>query len=162
MPRLLSHHSSFQSTQTHHGPFILTTPFAPHRYVKTHYTAPRMVIAGSGAVTHDQLCDLSSKAFDKLPTTPASDLVLNRDTVFTGSDARFEDPEATETHFALAFPTVGWSDPDSVTFMVMQSLLGSWDRTTGAGLRPTPTSLSSYIYYDATTHHLPSSTFRGN
>ena len=38
-----------------------------------------------------------------------------------------------EVHFALAFPTVGWSDPDSITFMVMQSLLGSWDRTSGAG-----------------------------
>lgn len=28
---------------------------------------------------------------------------------------------------------VGWTHPDSITFMVMQSLLGSWDRTSGAG-----------------------------
>merc|ERR1711981_223855 len=103
------------------------------KYIKTHYTAPRMCVAGAGAVSHDQLCDLAGKAFDKLPTTAASDVVLNRENRFTGSDARFEDPEATDTHFALAFPTVGWTDPSSVTFMVMQSLLGQWDRTSGAG-----------------------------
>jgi len=103
------------------------------KYVKTHYTAPRMCIAGAGAVTHDQLCDLSSKAFENLPTTAASDMVLSREHRFTGSDARFEDMTMTEAHFALAFPTVGWSHPDSVTFMVMQSLLGSWDRTASAG-----------------------------
>merc|ERR1711981_241863 len=103
------------------------------KYIKTHYTAPRMVVAGAGAVTHDQLCDLSTKAFAGLPTTQASELSLVREHSFTGSDARFEDPTMTEAHFALAFETVGWTDPDSVTFMVMQSLLGSWDRTSGAG-----------------------------
>jgi len=103
------------------------------KYIKTHYTAPRMCIAGAGAVTHDQLCDLSSKAFDSLPTKAADDVALVRDHTFTGSDARFEDLSMQEVHFALAFPTVGWSDPDSITFMVMQSLLGSWDRTSGAG-----------------------------
>merc|ERR1740130_50942 len=102
-------------------------------YIKKHYTAPRMCIAGAGAVTHDQLCDLSAKAFDQLPTQTASDLDLVREDTFTGSDARFADPSAHEAHFALAFPTVGWTHPDSITFMVMQSLLGSWDRTSGAG-----------------------------
>merc|ERR1711998_561532 len=62
------------------------------KYIKTHYTAPRMCVAGAGAVSHDQLCDLSAKAFDKLPTKAASDLALTRDHSFTGSDARFEDP----------------------------------------------------------------------
>merc|ERR1711939_810080 len=103
------------------------------KYIQTHYTAPRMVVAGAGAVSHDQLCDLSNKAFDKLPTTAASELALGRETSFTGSDARFEDVTMSEVHFALAFETVGWTHPDSITFMVMQSLLGSWDRTSGAG-----------------------------
>jgi len=103
------------------------------KYIQTHYTAPRMVIAGAGAVTHDQLCDLSNKAFSKLPTTAAAEVALTREACFTGSDARFEDCSMTEAHFALAFETVGWTHPDSITFMVMQSLLGSWDRTSGAG-----------------------------
>lgn len=77
--------------------------------------------------------DLSGKAFAKLPRTAAVTVSLVRDASFTGSDARFEDPSLAECHFALAFETVGWSHPDSITFMVMQSLLGSWDRTSGAG-----------------------------
>merc|ERR1711907_96704 len=103
------------------------------KYIKTHYTAPRMVVAGAGAVTHDQLCDLSNKAFANLPTSPASELSLARETSFTGSDARFEDPTMSECHFAFAFETVGWCHPDSVTFMVMQSLMGQWQRTSNAG-----------------------------
>jgi processing peptidase subunit beta len=103
------------------------------KYIQTHYTAPRMCIAGAGAVTHDQLCDLSAKAFDMLPTKASSEVDLVREHTFTGSDARFADSTATEAHFAFAFPTVGWTHPDSITFMVMQSLMGSWDRTSGAG-----------------------------
>jgi len=121
------------------------------KYVKTHYTAPRMCIAGAGAVGHDQLCELSQKAFGSLPTTAASELTLNRDSVFTGSDARFEDPDATDVHFALAFPTVGWSDPRSVTFMVMQSMLGSWDRTSGAG-KNVSSSLCKELARDEVCH----------
>merc|ERR1711990_715502 len=103
------------------------------KYIKTHYTAPRMVIAGSGAITHEQLCDISNKAFSGLPSTPASELSLVREHAFTGSDARFENADMTENHFASAFETVGWCHPDSIVFMVMQSLMGSWDRTSGAG-----------------------------
>merc|ERR1711934_12937 len=103
------------------------------KYIQTHYTAPRMVVAGAGAIQHDQLVDLFGKAFANLPTTVADSVSLGRDASFTGSDARFEDPSMTEAHFALAFETVGWTHPDSITFMVMQSLLGSWDRTSGAG-----------------------------
>merc|ERR1712188_300807 len=54
------------------------------KYIKTHYTAPRMVFAGAGAVTHDQLCDLSDKAFDKLPTKASSEVDLFREHTFTG------------------------------------------------------------------------------
>merc|ERR1711943_8249 len=121
------------------------------KYIKTHYTAPRMCVAGAGAVNHDQLCELSQKAFGSLPTSAASDLALNRDCQFTGSDARFEDPDATDVHFAMAFPTVGWSDPTSVTFMVMQSLLGSWDRGSGAG-KNVSSSLCKELARDEVAH----------
>merc|ERR1711998_818516 len=70
------------------------------KYIKTHYTAPRMCVAGAGAVSQQQLCELSEKAFAKLPTKAADDLALVRDHTFTGSDARFEDPTMHEAHFA--------------------------------------------------------------
>ena len=37
-------------------------------YIKTHYTAPRCVLVGAGAVDHDELVELANKAFASLPT----------------------------------------------------------------------------------------------
>merc|ERR1711907_397458 len=107
-------------------------------YINTHYTAPRMVFAGAGAVTQDQLVDLANKSFDKLPTASSASAVSDqvREHRFTGSDARFIDSSMDEIHFAMAFESVGWTHPDSVVFMVMQSLLGQWDPNTPCGNTP--------------------------
>ena len=43
-------------------------------YIKTHYTAPRMVVAGAGAVEHSQLAQLAENCFGGLPTAPATGL----------------------------------------------------------------------------------------
>jgi len=107
------------------------------KYISTNYTAPRMVFAGAGAVEHDQLVDLANKSFDKLPAGSATEVAVeSREAKFTGSDARFQDNSMEDIHFALAFESVGWTHPDSVAFMVMQSLLGSWDTNTPAGNTP--------------------------
>jgi processing peptidase subunit beta len=56
-------------------------------YIQQHYTAPRMVIAGAGAIDHDQLCGLASQHFGELPTAPKDGLELAMEpAVFTGSD----------------------------------------------------------------------------
>jgi processing peptidase subunit beta len=97
-----------------------------------------MVFAGAGAVTQDQLVSLADKSFNKLPTgSQTNETSGSREHKFTGSDARFNDVTMDEIHYALAFESVGWTHPDSVAFMVMQSLLGQWDPTTPAGSTPT-------------------------
>jgi mitochondrial-processing peptidase subunit beta len=35
--------------------------------------------------------------------------------------------------FAVAFNGASWVDPDSVALMVMQSMLGSWNKNAGGG-----------------------------
>lgn len=56
-------------------------------YIQQHYTAPRMVIAGAGAIDHQQLCDLASQHFGNLPTAPKNGVELAMDpALFTGSD----------------------------------------------------------------------------
>ena len=56
-------------------------------YIQQHYTAPRMVIAGAGAIDHKELCDLADKHFGNLPKAPKSGLEVRMDpAVFTGSD----------------------------------------------------------------------------
>jgi mitochondrial-processing peptidase subunit beta len=60
-------------------------------YIGTHYTSERFVIAGAGAVDHDQLVDLTEKHFGNLPRTPANGSTLKFDpAVFTGSDIRIK------------------------------------------------------------------------
>eukprot|EP00658_Telonema_sp_P-2_P008020 TRINITY_DN129_c0_g1_i2.p1 TRINITY_DN129_c0_g1~~TRINITY_DN129_c0_g1_i2.p1 ORF type:complete len:465 (+),score=144.43 TRINITY_DN129_c0_g1_i2:229-1623(+) len=121
-------------------------------YIKTHYTGPRMVFAGAGAVDHDDLVALANKSFDKLPSTSAapSELVQSsREHKFTGSDARFVDTEMDEIHFAMAFESVGWQHPDSVVFMVMQSMLGQWDLNSPSGSTPTASLAKEIVGEDA-------------
>jgi len=37
------------------------------------------------------------------------------------------------SQFAVAFNGASWVDPDSVALMVMQSMLGSWNKNAGGG-----------------------------
>lgn len=60
------------------------------QYLQTHYTAPRMVLAGAGAIEHEQLTSLAQEHFGALPTAPpagAVDLAMEP-AAFTGSDYR--------------------------------------------------------------------------
>jgi processing peptidase subunit beta len=98
-------------------------------YIQTHYVAPRMVIAGAGGVEHKDLVSLSEKFFGNAPKgPPEGKKAVKLPAVFTGSDYRCRDDSLHMAHFALAFPTCGWLDPDYFTLMVIQLMLGSWNK----------------------------------
>lgn len=101
-------------------------------YIATHYTAPRMVIAGAGAVDHSQLVELAQHSFGNLPTTPAVAPTLEP-VRFVGSDIRIKDDSMPLAHTAIAFEGFSWTSEHSFPLLIMQTLLGSWDRTSGAG-----------------------------
>ncbi|KAI4339672.1 hypothetical protein MLD38_024587 [Melastoma candidum] len=104
-------------------------------YIKTHYTAPRMVIAASGAVKHEDVVDQVKKLFTKLsddPTT-ATQLVTKEPAIFTGSEVRMIDDDVPIAQFAVAFEGASWTDPDAIPLMVMQAMLGSWNKSAGGG-----------------------------
>ncbi|RLN97133.1 hypothetical protein BBJ28_00015156, partial [Nothophytophthora sp. Chile5] len=102
-------------------------------YIATHYTAPRMVIAGAGAVDHSQLVELAQNSFGGLPTTPAVAPTLEP-VRFLGSDVRVKDDSMPLAHLAIAFEGFSWTSEHSFPLLIMQTLLGSWDRTSGAGM----------------------------
>ncbi|KAK9665259.1 hypothetical protein RND81_14G100800 [Saponaria officinalis] len=104
-------------------------------YISTHYTAPRMVIAASGAVKHEEFVDQVGKYFTKLSTDPttASQLVAKEPASFTGSEVRMIDDDVELAQFAVAFSGASYTDPDAIALMVMQSMLGSWDKNAGGG-----------------------------
>ena len=50
---------------------------------------------------------------------------------FTGSEVRIRDPDLPTLQFAVAFKGASWTDPDSVALMIMQQMLGSWNKASG-------------------------------
>ncbi|XP_049850578.1 mitochondrial-processing peptidase subunit beta-like [Schistocerca gregaria] len=102
-------------------------------YIKTHYTGRRLVVAAVGSVNHDQLVDHVQKEFSQLPADSDFDFGPLADTEFTGSEIKVQDDTLHEVHAAVGFKSVSWSEPDYITFMLLQSMIGSWDRSMGGG-----------------------------
>jgi len=110
-------------------------------YIRTHYTAPRTVIAGAGAIDHEELCEIAGEHFGKLPEAPSgpgSGLIsatsaLADPAVFTGSDIRIKYDSQRTAHVALAFEGASWTSEYAFPLMIMQTILGGWDRSSGAG-----------------------------
>lgn len=104
-------------------------------YITKHYTGPRMVVAAAGAVNHDELVKEVEKSFKNLSTDPtsAAELVEQHPAIFTGSDVRIRDDDMPLAHFAFAVKGASWTDPDSIALMVMQTMLGGWNKNAGAG-----------------------------
>ncbi|EFJ12119.1 hypothetical protein SELMODRAFT_158279 [Selaginella moellendorffii] len=104
-------------------------------YISTHYTGPRMVVSAAGAVNHDALVRDVERLFGSLPSdgTTAADLVEKEPAFFTGSDVRFRDDDIPLAYVAIAVKGASWTDPDSIPLMVMQTMLGSWNKNSGAG-----------------------------
>ncbi|KAL3903014.1 MAG: hypothetical protein SGARI_005568, partial [Bacillariaceae sp.] len=107
-------------------------------YIQTQYTAPRMVVAGAGAVDHAELCGLAAEHFGQLPTGTGSGGSSSVDVamepaVFTGSDYRVKFNSEDVAYMAVAFPTASWTSEYAFPLMLMQIMLGSYDRSSGMG-----------------------------
>ncbi|EMD39674.1 mitochondrial-processing peptidase subunit beta [Gelatoporia subvermispora B] len=104
-------------------------------YIKTNYTADRMVLVGTGGVDHGELVKLAEKHFSTLPVSP-NPIPLGRlahpKTKFVGQEVRIRDDDLPTAHIALAVEGVGWSSPDYFPMLVMQSIFGNWDRSLGS------------------------------
>jgi len=111
------------------------TPEALRAYINEHYKPHRMVVAGAGAVDHDQLAKLVDKNFGSFKEdkkAPAViDLVKERPAFLTGSEVRISNDYMPSCHFTIAFESVGWTHPDSVAFLVFQAMLGIYERSQG-------------------------------
>jgi processing peptidase subunit beta len=106
-------------------------------YIKTNYTADRMVLVGAGGVPHEQLVDLAEKYFANLPSEAvdysAKSVVAEQKAKpdFIGSEVRLRDDTMGTANIAIAVEGVSWSDPDYFTALVTQAIVGNWDRSMG-------------------------------
>jgi processing peptidase subunit beta len=103
-------------------------------YIKTHYHSPRIVVAGAGAVNHDDLVKLVEKSFASLPNTSTALTARPKEkTAFTGSQVVIADDTMDDAHVVVALEGLSVSDPDYYTLLVIQTIMGSWDRYIGGG-----------------------------
>eukprot|EP01104_Vermistella_antarctica_P014864 TRINITY_DN474_c0_g1_i1.p1 TRINITY_DN474_c0_g1~~TRINITY_DN474_c0_g1_i1.p1 ORF type:complete len:493 (-),score=149.97 TRINITY_DN474_c0_g1_i1:77-1525(-) len=102
-------------------------------YIASNYSADRIVVAGSGAVNHDELCQLAEKTFSKLPKKSEHNYDNDKKPVFTGSMVTVEDTTMTDIHIAYAYEGVGWSHPDYYPIQLLQTIVGNYDRQSAFG-----------------------------
>jgi processing peptidase subunit beta len=106
-------------------------------YIKTNYTADRMVLVGAGGVPHSQLVDLAEKYFSKLPAynpdaqNNATARGIESKPDFVGSEVRIRDDTLPTANIAIAVEGVSWKDDDYFTALVTQAIVGNWDRSMG-------------------------------
>jgi mitochondrial-processing peptidase subunit beta len=101
-------------------------------YIKTHYTADRMVIAAAGAVDHEQFVKLVEKHFAALPEKSSFNASSLPAVQYTGSAVTHHDA-LENVHVTLAVEGVSWSSPDYLPMMVIQNIVGNWSRDLGVG-----------------------------
>ncbi|KUJ24240.1 mitochondrial processing peptidase beta subunit mitochondrial precursor [Mollisia scopiformis] len=100
-------------------------------YIKTNYTADRMVLVGAGGVPHDQLVELAEKHFSGLSSDSSASLAPKRKPEFIGSEVRIRDDTIPTANIAIAVEGVSWKDDDYFTALVTQAIVGNWDKAMG-------------------------------
>jgi mitochondrial-processing peptidase subunit beta len=106
-------------------------------YIKTNYTAERMVLVSAGGIPHEELVKLAEQHFKSLPTAPATSYATQiamdqkRKPDFIGSEVRVRDDTIPTAHIAIAVEGVSWKDDNYFTALVTQAIVGNWDRAMG-------------------------------
>ncbi|CEJ00612.1 hypothetical protein G6F70_004627 [Rhizopus microsporus] len=103
-------------------------------YIKANYTGERMILVGAGGVDHDALVRLAENHFGQLPNklNELTSKSAMKKAVFTGEEFRLHDPQSKQAYIAVAVEGASWTSPDYFPLLVMQSIIGSWDRSLGA------------------------------
>ncbi|KHJ36147.1 putative mitochondrial processing peptidase beta mitochondrial precursor [Erysiphe necator] len=116
-------------------------------YIKTNYTADRMVLVGAGGVSHAQLVDLAEKHFSNLPSAKLSNTLQENKVKpkFWGSEVRLRDDTLPTANIAIAVEGVSWKDPDYFTALITQAIVGNWDKAMGNAPH-LGSSLSSFVH----------------
>ncbi|KAI9319025.1 Metalloenzyme, LuxS/M16 peptidase-like protein [Dichotomocladium elegans] len=99
-------------------------------FVREHYTADRIVLAGAGNVDHDTLVKLAEKSFGGLARGGAAAQTQQQPS-FTGSEIRIRDDLAAAAHVALAVEGAPFLSADYLNLLVMQAIVGAWDSSLG-------------------------------
>lgn len=107
-------------------------------YVKENYLAERIVVAAAGPVDHAELVRNSEELFSHFRSGDGKR--KEEKPAFYGAELLYRSQEeGSLAHFAVGYEGVPWTHPDSLTFMVIQSIIGNYKKNEGL----VPAKLSS-------------------
>ena len=89
-------------------------------YMKRNYAHSNIVVAAAGNLRHNEIVDLVGRHFGDLPAAPAP---RPAEAAYGGGEFR-EDRDLDQVHIVLGFPSVGYSDPDYYSTLLLSTLLG--------------------------------------
>lgn len=76
----------------------------------------------------------SETAFKNLPAAQPDRVFSNAlPPQWHGADVRVYNKNKAEIHVGIGFEAVGWSHPHHFTFLIIQTIIGNWERNLGAG-----------------------------
>lgn len=115
-------------------------------YITKNYKGDRMVLAGAGAVNHDELVEYAQKYLGHIPKSD-SPMPLGSPRgplpVFYRGQRLIPENTLPTTHIALALEGVSWSAPDYFIALATQAIVGNWDRAVGTGTNaPSPLAVA--------------------
>jgi processing peptidase subunit beta len=102
-------------------------------YVSANYTAEKMVLVGTGAVSHDALVAMAESSLGAVGA--GSVAPYGEAPYFCGAELIYRNDEMGPTaYISCGWQTVPWKSGDAVAFMVMQHVIGKYLK--GAGIVP--------------------------
>jgi len=110
------------------------TPADVISFSKLHFKPPRMVLAAVGGVNHDELVALGDKLFGDISLNYDQEIPVLRHCRFTGSEVRARYDDLPLAHVAIAVEGAKFGSHDSLVLSVASAVIGSWERTYGAGV----------------------------
>ncbi|KAI9102620.1 Metalloenzyme, LuxS/M16 peptidase-like protein [Phlyctochytrium arcticum] len=96
-------------------------------FASKYFTADRIAIVGHG-VSHQDLQPLVEEALAKYQLSKSS-VGTPAPSKFRGGELRFEAGPKSESHYAVAFPSVGFTDSNYAASLVLKALLDGAKRT---------------------------------
>uniref|UniRef100_A0A7E4UQZ6 Mitochondrial processing peptidase beta subunit n=1 Tax=Panagrellus redivivus TaxID=6233 RepID=A0A7E4UQZ6_PANRE len=139
------HATAFQGTPFQLSPLGNTTALKEltaqdlQQYAEDHYKPVRMVLAGAGGVSHEQLAGLGEKYFGDLSNSYDRKISQNGNVRFTGSEFRYRDDTLPFFYGAVAVEGVTQSHPDALALQVASTLVGGWSNTSNLNVNsPNP------------------------
>ncbi|CAD2090541.1 mitochondrial-processing peptidase subunit beta, putative [Plasmodium vinckei lentum] len=103
-------------------------------YIQKNYTSDRMVLCAVGDVEHDNIVKLVEQNFSNIKPQDEKGLISKKEfdkikPFFCGSEIIIRDDDSgPNAHVAVAFEGVPWTSSDSITFMLMQCIIGTYKK----------------------------------